>query len=77
MRQLADLRRRLAAAEDVRADALANMKRAEEFDAANEDRAQAPTARYAARQAHQRASTTLDRLQRRVRELAERMDKLT
>jgi hypothetical protein len=37
MRQLADLRRRLAAAEDALADALATMKRAEEeFDAAND-----------------------------------------
>jgi chromosome segregation ATPase len=85
----AGLRRRLAAADDALADALATMKRAEEeFDAANdrftaaesaldaarEDRAQTRRARYAARQAHDPASTAVDRLQRRVRDLAERLD---
>jgi hypothetical protein len=89
MRHLADLRRRLPAAEDALADALATMKRAEEaydaaddrftaaenaLDAAREDRAQARRARYAARQAHDQASTAVDRLQRRVRDLAERLD---
>jgi hypothetical protein len=33
------------------------------------------TARYAARQAHERARTTVDRLQRRMRELSERLDR--
>jgi hypothetical protein len=89
IRQLAGLRRRLAAAEDARADALAAMKQAEaEFDAASdrfdaaerildearEDRAQARRERYTARQAHERASVTADRLARRVRELAGRLD---
>jgi hypothetical protein len=37
--------------------------------------AQARTARYAARQARERASTAVDRLQRRVRELAGRLDR--
>jgi hypothetical protein len=72
IRQLAELCRRLAAAEDALTDALAAMKRAE---AACEDRAQAQRERYAARQEHKRASTTADRLARRVGALAERLDR--
>ena len=90
MRQLADLRRRLEAAEGALTDALAASKRAEEaFDAASdrfdaaeraldevrEDRAQARRDRYAARQAYERASVTADRLARRVREVSERLDR--
>ena len=87
MRQLADLRRRLEAAEGALTDGLAAMKHAEAaFDAADdrftaaehalarvrEERAQSRRDRYAARQAHERASVTADRLARRVRELSER-----
>jgi hypothetical protein len=83
IRQLAELRRRLAA-EETPADALAAMKSAEgAFDTANdrfdaaeraldearEERAQARRERYAARQAHDRAAITADRLQRRVTDL--------
>jgi hypothetical protein len=90
IRQLAELRRRLAAAEDALADALAAMKQAEgafdaasdrfdaaerALDAAREQRAQARQYRYAARQAYERASAAADRLNRRVRELAERLDR--
>jgi uncharacterized protein (DUF3084 family) len=90
IRQLADLRRRLAAAEDTLTDALAAMKQAEgvfdaasdRFDAAElvldtarEERAAAPRDRYAARQACQQASATADRLARRVRDLTERLDR--
>jgi uncharacterized protein (DUF3084 family) len=90
MRQLADLRRRLAAAESALEEAHAARKHAEEtydaaadrfgeaeatLDAAREERAQARTARYAARQAHERASATVDRLQRRVAELSLRLDR--
>jgi len=90
MRQLADLRRRLEAAEGALTDALAASKRAEEaFDAASdrfdaaeraldearEDRARARRDRYAARQAYERASATADRLARRVRETSERLDR--
>ena len=91
IRQLADLRRRLATAEDTLADALAAMKQAEgafdaasdrfdaaerALDAAREERAQARRDRYAARQAYERASTAADRLTRRVRELAERLERV-
>src|SRR6516165_4262389 len=80
IRQLAELRRRLAAAEDALTEAHAAAKRAEEaYDAANDsfasaeaaldaartERAQAREARYAARQTYQRASTAADRLERR------------
>jgi chromosome segregation ATPase len=90
IRLLADLRRRLAAAEDALTDALAAMKQAEgvfdtasdRFDAAEraldtarEDRAQARRERYAARQAYERASVTADRLARRVREASEHLDR--
>ena len=90
IRQLADLRRRLEAAEGTLTDALAASKRAEEaFDAASdqfdtaehaldearEQRAQARRDRYAARQAYERASATADRLARRVREASERLDR--
>jgi hypothetical protein len=90
MRQLADLRRRMGAAEGALTDALATLKRAEEgFDAASdrfnaaeraldearEDRAQARRDRYAARQAYERASAAADRLARRVRETSERLDR--
>ena len=79
IRQLADLRRRLVAAEDALAEAHAASKRAEEaFDAASdrfgaaervldtarEDRAQARRDRYAARQAYERAAVAADRLDR-------------
>lgn len=89
IRQLADLRRRLTAAEDALTDALAEMKQAEgAFDAAGdrfteaervldqarEERAQARRDRYAARQAYERASVTANRLARRVRELSEHLD---
>ena len=105
IRQLAELRRRLAAAETALADAQAAMKRAETaladaqaamkraetaFDAANdrfagaeraldvarEERAQARRERYVARQVYEQASTAADRLARRVRELAERLDRM-
>ena len=90
IRQLADLRRRLEAAEGTLTDALTASKRAEEaFDAASdrfdaaeralddarEDRAQARRDRYAARQAYERASATADRLARRVREASARLDR--
>lgn len=90
MRQLADLRRRLEAAEGALTDGLAALKRAEEafdaasdrfdtaeraLDAAREERAQARRDRYAARQAYERASATADRLARRVRETSERLDR--
>ena len=90
IRHLADLRRRLEAAERALTDALAASKRAEEaFDAASdrfdaaeraldearEDRARARRDRYAARQAYERASATADRLARRVRETSERLDR--
>jgi len=90
IRQLADLRRRLAAAEDALAEAHAASKRAEEaFDAASdrfgaaervldtarEDRAQARRDRYAARQAYERAAVAADRLQRRVADLSDRLDR--
>jgi chromosome segregation ATPase len=89
IRQLAGLRRRQAAAEQALTDALAAMKQAEgafdaardrfgaaerALDAAREDPAQARRERYAARQAYERASTTANRLARRVREVAERLD---
>ena len=89
--QLADLRRRLAAAEDALADALAAMKSAEgafdaasdrfdaaerALDAAREDRAQARRGRYAARQAYERAAIAADRLQRRVTEMAGRLSRM-
>ena len=89
IRQLAELRRRLAVAEETLTDALAAMKQAEGafdaasdrfdaaervLDAAREERAQTRRDRYAARQAYERASATADRLARRVRELAERLD---
>ena len=45
------------------------------LDQAREERAQARRERYAARQAHKRASVTADRLARRVRDLAERLDR--
>jgi len=73
------------------ATALAETKRADEaFDASNdrfvaaesaldvarEERAQARRERYVARQAHEQASTIVDRLQRRVAELSERVDRM-
>src|SRR5579871_5215867 len=85
--ELADLRRRLAAAEDALTDALTAMKSAEGIRCR-----QRPFRRYractrcgprtacpgqagpdTARQAYDRASVTADRLARRVRELAERL----
>jgi uncharacterized protein (DUF3084 family) len=89
VRQLADLRRRLAAAEDAVTDALA-VKQAEgafdaagdrfdaaerSLDATREQRAAARRDRYTARQAYARASATADRLARRVRDLAELLDR--
>jgi chromosome segregation ATPase len=91
IRQLAGLRRRLAAAEDELARAQAGRKHAEEafdaaadqfseaeraLDAAREARAQARRERYAARQADEQASITVARLERRVAELAERLDRM-
>lgn len=91
IRQLADLRRRLAAAEDALTDAVAAMKAAEgAFDAASDrfDAAEVLLMRSArsaprcggtgtrARQAHERASVTADRLARRVRELSEHLDRM-
>jgi hypothetical protein len=90
IRQLAGLRRRLAAAEDALTDALAAMKQAEgafdaasdrfdaterALDAAREERARARRERYTARQSYEQASTTADRLARRVREASERLDR--
>ena len=90
IRLLADLRRRLARAEDALAETHAASKRAEEafdaasdrfdtaeraLDAAREERAQARRDRYAARQAYERAGATADRLARRVREVSERLDR--
>jgi chromosome segregation ATPase len=92
IRQLADLRSRLAAAEDALADALAATKSAEgafdaasdrfdaaerALDAAREERAQARRERYAARQAHERAAITAGRLQRRVTDLSGWLAELT
>ncbi len=91
MRQLAEVRRRLVAAEDVLAAALAEMKRADEafdaasdrfavaesaLDAAREERAVARWERYAARQAHGSAATAMARLQRRVSELSGWADRM-
>jgi chromosome segregation ATPase len=88
LRQLNDLRRRLAAAQDGLAGAQATVKRAEAafdaasdrfaeaeraLDAARAERAQARRDRYAAQQAHDRASTAVERLQRRARELSDRL----
>jgi hypothetical protein len=88
LRQLNDLRRRLAAAQGGLAGAQATVKRAEAafdaasdrfaeaeraLDAARAERAQARRDRYAAQQAHDRASTAVERLQRRVRELSDRL----
>ena len=90
-RQPGELRRRLVAAEDGPADALAAMKRAEEafdaasdrfnaaesaLDAARAERARAREERSAARQAHERAGANVDRLQRRARGLSERLDRV-
>jgi uncharacterized protein (DUF3084 family) len=92
IRHLADLRRRLAAAEDALADALAAMKRAEAafdaagdrfgaaeraLDVAREERAQARRDRYAARQAYERAAITAGRLQRRVTDVSGWLAELT
>jgi hypothetical protein len=93
IRQLAELRRRLTAAEDALTEAHAAMKRVEAafdaasdaftedkqaaLDAAREQRARAREARYAAQQAHERAATAVARLQRRVTELSERLDRMT
>jgi len=91
IRLLADLRRRLARAEDALAETHAASKRAEEafdaasdrfdtaeraLDAAREERAQARRERYVARQAYERASMAADRLAQRVREASERLDQL-
>jgi len=91
IRQPGELRRRLAAAEDGPADALAAMKRAEEafdpasdrfnaaesaLDAARAERARARVERYAARQAHERPAPTWAGSQRRVRGLSERSDRM-
>jgi Sec-independent protein translocase protein TatA len=85
MRQVADLRRRRAAAQDALVEAHAASKRSEEaFDAANDrfdaaervldtarqNHAQARRDRYAARRAYERASATAERLARRERELS-------
>jgi hypothetical protein len=87
IRQLADTRRWLEAAEQALAEAQAARKEAEEaYDAANDrfteieraldearaERDRARRARYAARQEHEQLSALVARLQRRERELAER-----
>jgi chromosome segregation ATPase len=89
--QLADVRRRLAAAEDTETGTRAALKDAEaEYDAASDrvaaaeraldearaDRGQALRTRYAARQAHERASALAERLQRRVDEISGRLDRM-
>ena len=91
IRQLADVRRKLDAAEHALAEAQAERKRAETafdtasdrfteiehaLDAARADRDQARRARYAARQADEQASTRLAPLQRRERKLAEELDEM-
>ena len=88
IRQLAELRRRLAAAEERspcpgrdeagrrRVDAASDRFDAAEraLDVAREERAQARRDRYAARQAYEAGRA--DRLARRVRELVERLDRM-
>ena len=84
IRQLAGQRRRLAAAEEALTDALAAMKQVEgaldaasdRFDAAERAPDAARRDRYTARQAYEQASTTADHLAGRVRELAERLDRM-
>jgi chromosome segregation ATPase len=91
MQQLADARRRLATAEDTQAETQAALKDAEgEYDAAADrvtaaeralddamaDRGQALRKRYTARQAHERASAAVARLQRRVDDISGRLDRM-
>jgi chromosome segregation ATPase len=91
IRQLAELRTRLDAAEDVLTAAEASLKQAHtRFDAADDqvaaaedalhaayaDREAARRERFAARQAHERASAVVERLQRRVSELTGRLAKM-
>jgi uncharacterized protein (DUF3084 family) len=66
--------KRAETAFDAANDRFAGAERA--LDAAREERAQARRQRYTARQAYERASTAGGRLQRRVRELAERLDRM-
>ena len=88
IRQLSELRRRLAVAQDVLAGTLVTVEQAETaFEAANDrfaeaehavdtaraERAQARQGRYAARQAQQRASAAVQRLERRLRDLTDRL----
>jgi uncharacterized protein (DUF3084 family) len=88
VRQLAELRTRLEAAEDALAGAEASLKEAQtRFDAADAQVAKAEDAlhaayadreaarydRYAGRQAHERASTQVERIRRRVGELTDRL----
>jgi septation ring formation regulator EzrA len=92
MHHLADLRRRLAEAEDALVEAQAARKRGETtfdaasdrfaaveqaLDAARDEQARARQERYAARQAHAQAEVTMKRLQRGIDELAERLDRDT
>jgi len=88
IRELSELRRRLAAAQDVLAGTGVTVEQAEAaFEAASErfaeaeravdtaraERAQARQDRYAARQAQQRAGAAVQRLERRVRDLTDRL----
>jgi chromosome segregation ATPase len=88
IRQLGELRRRLAAAQEVLAGTLVTVQQAEAafeaasdrfaeaeraVDAARAERAQARQDRYAARQAQQRADAAIQRLERRVRDLTDRL----
>ena len=67
--------KRAEAAFDAASDRFTSAEAA--LDAAREERAQARQTRYAARQAYERASTTADRLARRVREMSERLEGMT
>jgi hypothetical protein len=90
-RRLTDARGRLTAAERELADARARLRLAERgfgvadgrvtkaeqaLDAARTQRDQARRERYAARQAYGRASLTVDRLQRRIREVSDHLDRM-
>jgi len=84
------VRRRLAAAEAALEEAHAIRKRAKEaydaagdrfdtadavLDAARQDRAHTRAERYAARQVHERANQAVARLQRRIIDLAEQLER--
>jgi chromosome segregation ATPase len=90
-RRLADVRGRLAAAERKLSDAQASLQAAEHrfsdadgqvseaervLDSARAERDHARRERYSARQAHDRASLAIERLQRRARELSDRLSRM-